>query len=76
MEKDMMVMIIYAAIVLNPGCTMSQIAKKLGLCRSTVESKVIKMEGARLRVCEDNKYCLYPHSRNGRPSSWLMSMSV
>lgn len=68
------VWLVYAYIVLHPGCTSCQIARWLGVRATVIEARLIKMENtANLRVCEGEDGRLYPYSRNGKPSAWLQA---
>lgn len=68
----MLLYIIFAVIVLNPGITISGLGKKFGEAHSWAVGKLIMIEKrTSLRVCEGKGERLYPYSRNGRPSGWL-----
>lgn len=65
--------IIFATIVLNPGITIGKLGKRFGRSHSWATGKLIVMENeTSLRVCEGDKEHLFPYSRNGRPSAWLI----
>lgn len=78
----MLMYIVFAVIVLNPGITIGEVAKKLGVRYSIVEGKLMKMEKVGLFVSSmaingdnsDEDACegLFPYSRNGRPADWLV----
>lgn len=69
----MLLYIIFAVIVLNPGISIKDLGKWFGQDHSWAEGKLMKMENqTSLRVSEDNQCRLYPYSRNGQPSVWLI----
>lgn len=71
----MLLYIIWAAITLNPGISIKDLGKKFGRSHSWAVGKLSKMEKETpLRVCEGERERLYPYSRNGRSSLWLIQM--
>lgn len=72
----MLIYVVFAVIVLNPGLTALKVAKRFGKRTSWAESQLSQMERVGLKVCEDEDGRLYPYSRNGRASAWLVQATI
>jgi len=63
---------IYECVSKRPGCSQSYIAQELGLDIRNLNGRLASMEGTGFLLCEDGRRRLFPHSRRGILSNWLM----
>jgi len=63
---------IYEYVAQNPGCSQGHIAQALDLDIRNLNGRLASMETVNLRLCEDGDRRLFPHSRRGILSAWLL----
>ncbi|KPK91520.1 MAG: hypothetical protein AMJ88_13515 [Anaerolineae bacterium SM23_ 63] len=67
---------IYRFVNKHPGVLAGYLHGALGLIPQNIPSKLIRMELKGFLLCEDDQGRLFPHSRQGIPSKWLIEKLI